>query len=286
MASIYDKLTSGTSGTLLDRMVILDPREALIYPFSLGSDWTEIRLGFTISTTRSSGPNVVPVSETLAPDASKNFFYAGLVGWTGDLNFLYDLPRLTGSTLNGVNFLGVSSANRGSNASRINPTIDYSNIGGMRTIGGVGASPVFISDSGHSYFFTLAGSSPPDSNAFVITIPQNVGATGITGFASQNALRILINSSTNKYEIWCNSNTSVPNSPFLTSNGTVDSLRSRMASFDSTLSSAYNSVSTGFFTHNNTATGVPQVKPSGVLFYFPFFNNQIRLHAIAVERYA
>lgn len=276
-------MTSGTSGTLLDRCVILDPREALIYPFNLGSDWTEIRLGFTISATRNSGPNITPTSETLTADATKNFFYVGLVGWTGDLNFLYDLPRLTGSTLNGVNFLGVSSVNKGSAGSRLATSVDYHNIGGVRTLGGIGATPSFISDSGHTYFFHQ-GSVTPSTSEMIITLPQNVGATGITGFASQNTLRITIDNLTNIYTVYCNVSTSVPNLPFYTSTATVESLRARMASFDSTTS--LNSIVTGFFTHNNTASGVPQVKPSGVLFYFPFFNNQIRLHAIAVERYA
>lgn len=275
---------SGVS--LLDRCVVLDPREALIYPFNLGSDWTEIRLGFTISATRSSGPNVVPTNETLAADAAKNAFYVGLVGWTGDLNVLYDLPRLTGSTLNNVNFLGVSSINRQDGSRLItNTSNSVGYIGGVATLGGNGGTPMFISDSGNTHYVINPSTSTPNTNSYIITLPQNVGSTGFTGFACQNALKIVINNSNNQYQIYCNVGTTVPNIPFYTSAPTVESLRARMAAFDSTLDTR-NAVASGYFTHNNLAAGVPQVKPSGVLFYFPFFNNQIRLHAIAVERYA
>lgn len=74
MAKIYTKtITTGT-----DKTLILDPREGLIYPFDIGSDWTEARLGMFISMTPYDNDNATPLAETLTDSIPLNSFHIGL----------------------------------------------------------------------------------------------------------------------------------------------------------------------------------------------------------------
>ncbi len=100
MATIYTKTT--TLGT--EKNLILDGREALVYPFNIGS-WTDARLSFFISITTAGDSNAAVVTETVIQNNAANSFCVGLK--TNNAT----LPRLSGTNFWG---LGPSSAGGGS----------------------------------------------------------------------------------------------------------------------------------------------------------------------------
>ena len=112
MATIYEKLYNRT-GELLDRMLVLEPREALIYPFDFGDDWTELRMaaGLSIVNNGSSG-NFEDLdkgySEGLQRTNTSQSFYFGFIGWTGNISEFYGLPATNGAR-NGTSFIVVLS---------------------------------------------------------------------------------------------------------------------------------------------------------------------------------
>lgn len=72
MATIYEK-------TANDNCLILDTREALVYPFDFGDDWSEIRIGAIVSVTTNTGDNQVGVTEFFsAPTNTNDRMYFGL----------------------------------------------------------------------------------------------------------------------------------------------------------------------------------------------------------------
>ena len=94
MATIFQKTTS----LGLDNTLVLDSREALLYPFDLGNDWTEIRMGMFVSMTDSSSNNGKYNDEGVNNNSFKNAAYFGLKD-----------SSLTFPSLVGTSFIGSST---------------------------------------------------------------------------------------------------------------------------------------------------------------------------------
>lgn len=279
MATIFDKFSSGFSGVFLDRLVILNPREALVYPFDFGSDWTELRFGVALSATTASDSNAPHVEEQIGANVLKNSTFLGFLGWTGDLNNFYDIPKVSGS-LNGSTYIGQSNYFIGGGTesrAQMYKTASAVNAFGSNPGGGTAdgkTAPMFISSSGLSW--TLGVSS----NQFSAFLPSGNNSTGASSFAALNVCRLIIDSQ-NRFTFGypSNTNTSWGNA---TSTPTVEMVRQSMAVLG--LTNLINT--TGYWTHNGYNTGIAEAKPKGILIYSPFYNNRIRVHAFVVEKYA
>ena len=101
MATIYQKISG------VDQCLILDSREALLYPFDVG-EWNEIKIAAMISLVGNSGDNTPAVGEYIAPTSnSKDKIFFGIKDGS---NFM---PYSSGSTFFGLatpNFLAVHNA--------------------------------------------------------------------------------------------------------------------------------------------------------------------------------
>lgn len=243
-------------------MLILEPRERLIYPFNIG-DYSEVRFGLYWSwTSAHSGDNVPPPTETISsttplltpfiglcnyntgtlgfPGQSNGFDYVGWYGGTASLEFQ------GGTTLN-YNW-GNGSFGRGQFA--------------------------FVSDqtgwaiNGNSYFtFSLF-----NTTAFGVPISTCSDVTCGNKFLS----RILFPTATQ-----VGLQGSSASSP--TSDTSVQNLRAQLATFGNPYPTQIM-----YFPWASGGSGSPHplMRPNALFIYNPPLNARMRIHAIAVERYA
>jgi hypothetical protein len=295
MAKIYNK-----TGTYVDQMVILDPREALVYPFDFGNSWTEIRFGAFLSYTsldddNSKGDKVANI-QLNAANAINNIFL-GLVGWTGDVRNLYELPKLTGVgssfSPNYVNYFGYTNAFAGGGSNVIteffkNTESSICYFGGQVGAGAGSAKGwgMFMSTSGNTYW--VRANAPVAGGMTEMSLLLPTGNQLYTGksYTTFNMGIFKRNIPNNTFELTVPyAHTSPRNIAILeTDTPTIEVGRNALARF---VPIGNDSVISGYLSHNGRVSGqFYEPPPSGFLIYSPFFNFRLRVHAIVIERYS
>lgn len=291
MANIYTKYVSET-GAYLDKMVILNPREALIYPFDLGN-WQELGIGIGFSATSVSSNNGLITSEALISNTASNSVWLGLLGWTGDIQNFYGLPepKINGTSGNkNVFFLGQTSfgitdgttTNTASTVYTTLTTFRYAGIAGKQNSTIYKFTGTCITSEGDK-----AGLDRLSSSECMIALPNSNIMTGNTGFIGIYPMRIKLTTGY-RFEIYA------PNyvdfggyaKPTFTTDSSIETIRGVVASMSTALTASTTNAFSGFYTNNGTNNSNRGPIPSGLLIYFPYLNNRIRIHGISIEKYA
>jgi len=282
MAIIFEK-KFGQTGALIDTMLILEPREALIYPFDFGDDWTEIRMGMALSIVSVTGNNEFLANsfvENLAAGNPSNNYWMGFIGWTGNIREFYGVPNANGSS-NGTTFVGLTTDPYQSpstfqvRATQAGYLLEDGAIHYEFFVGAVSTSGNFTG----VFRSNTVGAAPtfpgrPGGNSY---LPQNN-----TGFTNLNGVGMKYNPSTNRINFAFMDST--PAGITQTSDPNVLATR-QMAGGTAYPNNTWISSGTPY-THDFTAGGIPLQKPKGVIIYSPFFTCKLRISSLIVERYA
>lgn len=259
MSTIFEKLPA--SG---EKCLILEPREALVYPFSVG-DWNQLRLGMFISTCGINGDNSLSSdNDVVGPVSKKEYMYLGLA-------------YVSGATLpysSGFNFIGTANALAGGGA--------YTNIlfRDDAIVNGFGTSLHVLSTIDTSYqinstSYNAIGTPAAASRIRLSSYAQRTGASSYGAFYG-------INYTINDKGLVSQSFTCSSSSSAGITNMSIDNLRS----FITTQPNSVPSVTGYRWVTPLADTGTPLPLPNNIFLYFPFLNNRIRIHAITVEKWA
>ncbi len=259
MAKIYDKvITSPASG--FDRTLILDPREALVYP-SPYDDWTVLHVGFIVSATNVTGDNAdlsidYPNHDdgaSINAVSNRDRFYFGIK--TNDSSFpgQQNLP-----------FVGICSASGQS---------DFRNV-----YNGFSAPNFAIENSSSSKFSVGVAHSngtfetTQSTTPFYTPNPSQMAATSLYGMF--HGLTFTLNNkglSNQSINIKYRTNAVAANGDG-TSKQTDAQLKNLMLTLGST--------DFGTFSYNNS--GSPYVIPNSIFMYLPFPQIRLRIHHLGV----
>ncbi len=251
MALIYQKFGA-------DQLLLLDSREALVYPFNVGN-WSEIRCAVAVSFTDTSGNNNIPPTTTIPTNSPKNAFHFGLKN-SGQQFIL------------GANcsFWGYSTLGKaaGSNATC------FVNNGG-------GSTAITVQDDAAGYYIftnnTTCFASGQNGGVGFQTAQPLSSQTGTTNFAVINGLKFILNGNTYNGTFFSD------NANNQAGTNVVDITGMRLAA----ASLGHNAGGgTGFWTSNGTITGTALPAPNALFIYMPFFDIRMRIHALLIESYA
>jgi len=249
MAVIYPKLTAyGTKNTL-----VLNPREALVYPFDIGDDWTRIRYGFVLSATQTGavdyngdmGGDAGPYSVAVEDAYSK--YYLGLK------------RQGTGfATTDGDFFVGWSSSPDSPNTWMLNGTHWNRASFGVSYKNGV-----FSGLSTYSSSFTVG---------------NNINPTGQSSFAQFFSFEITIN------------DRGLPTQSLTFRGGNANGDMGTLT--DTSKENLFNKMLTVSYVGNATQTGtvdfhtsnIPYELPNAFFFYTPQPNAQLKIHNLVVVK--
>lgn len=241
MATIFQKITG-------DNCLILDPREALIYPFNFGSEWTEIRMSMYASLCAASGDNTPPPLNTLADTSASNKFY---FGFKTNNNIFPQSPN----TL----FIG-------SMIPQAEGTLVSTQAGNLfRVVGSVSNGMSFVYNYNND--FTNEG---PMGNTFLT--PTGIALN--SGYFGFYATKLCITS--NGIYSGTNGVISISTNP----TPSIAALRS-----DTSDGNVYGALKTGFYTTNGTSTGAIAPKPDAIFIYFPMYDSRLRIHNLLIEKH-
>jgi len=242
-----------------DRAIIIDTRKAFIYPF-VAPNWRDLRIGFFLSICKATDDHdVTGLAETLVATTPADRMWIG-IKQDNDIK-----PNTAGTS-----FCGYSNAQ----------TPDVFSI----------ASKVASSDIGtgttNSDYWRVDGSAPGGSHliagttslrqydqGFRLHFPQN--PTNAGGNATMALMR------------FTRATTSTPSlimTVFRTATGTgsYDYLYDSVCSVDTIRAAFHDSL----WTYANSATVNTVNIPTALYFYWPFNNSKLRVHALAVEKFA
>jgi len=243
MATIFPKVN-----TILgfDNTLVLDHREALLYPFDVGNDWREIRVGMFVSIVGSTGDNSTYNDESVANTSNLNRGYIGIK----NNNTIF--PGASGS-----NYIGASNGlNQPVNILNANNFINFN-----------GASVQIAADN-------ITNTRAASADTYVGT--RLVG-TQLINYAAFYGLRVWYNPANN---IMSGVMIHHPNSYY--TDTSITTLRVLTTSPPTQTTPP----TTGYFTSDLTISGSPLSRPEAVFVYFPFFTDKFRIHSLLVERYA
>lgn len=242
-------------------MIILDPRERLLYPFNLG-EYSEVRFGMLYSWTAATGDNITPQSDRAYATTPIGYSYMGFSNFnSGTVQF----PIQT----SGFDFIGIVGSSQDVNNS---PGVT-NNSTTLTYPGGQGSAGNFClgyrTDQGGS-------SSSSAANVFNTNTIFNVTVAGSTGtLAGSMGMRLSFPTSTGySFNMFYNNGS--------TAEVLLANLRTGVAAQMETQTSNY----VGYFTTGGAATGYGMSKPNSIYIYNPMLNTRMRIHALLVERYA
>lgn len=246
MAKIYTRTTS-THGN--DKLLILDGREALMYPFNVGT-WNEARLGMFVSLTSSVSDDANAVAETITTDSPSNMISIGIKDSSDTL------PRIDGSM-----FWGLGSAN-----TSLTLTSAASN-GQNTATGGAGLAVV-------SYGTSVTTSSSGASPLYLSNVNSANTSTFSVNFIGVKF--VIANRGTSTQSVSVSYSTVNTNYSTIT----IAQLRSLMNS--ATFSSGTTAVSSQAW-HDS---GTPRAIPDTIFVRLPHSLNRLRIHTLVMERYS
>lgn len=224
---------------------IIGPQEGIVLPFSFNG-WQEIRMGGFFSIVSTSGFNTNISNCSNGLNSSINNFFIG---------FKDSGNNLPGNS--GAQFIGITK--------RLGDTSNILNtsIAGFGSDASNGYGNFMISDtSGNQIFYTSS-----NQNGVYIT-----NATGNTNYASFWGITLGINNNTFSGMV-------LYDTAFYT-DVTIGNLEKVMsnAPFATTFI-------TGFYTTgNNNTNNILQI-PNSAFIYFPFLNDQLRIHSLNIDQY-
>jgi hypothetical protein len=280
MATIFQKLPA--SG---EQCLILEPKEGLYYPFSIG-DWSELRLSMAISFTSVSDNNSFITEERtysgLSPSSS---MYIGLFsGVNGALPFQNQTSFIGFGNPTGL-FVAMSKTPGGGgqptvpgvviNSTQVgaNPDNTFSPLmGGFSSVGQF----FNYSSHGQGYWgtsnFTFSLSNGTLSNPPIFTV-----ISGETNFSTIQTMRFsVVNKGSLGQSFNLGWNNNGPSSVF--TDTSISNLKIRNAGISTSFTGLY-------YNSNLTSTGSPIDLPTNLLIYFPFVQNRARIHSILLEKY-
>lgn len=249
MATIFQK-------TATDNCIVLDSRESLTYPFSLGN-WSEIRLGIEMSIVAiTGGYNTVGTDETVGGTSQTNSFYFGFKN-TGTLFPDTISGFFVGVIPNGVgaNYTAAPGGLNGRLSQASTADLNW----GIQSGSTSRVGPLLDTSSRHIW---AGGDSVANSTLYCSR--QGLRVILISGNTTNQFLQLdTFNNSTTDY---------TPN---------ITGLRSFMDLMANSSSGTYQFLTNGF-----VGGGAPLPFPNAFFIYNPFISNQIRIHTLVVERYA
>lgn len=245
-------------------MLILDPREKLVYPFNIG-DYSEVRFGMYISFT--SGAE-----------------------FGDNTNIFTDRGTASSSALSKV-YIGFCNFNTGTLFPGQSGGYDF-----VGTISDVGASDVGLTDNNDNNYVVFRPSALNGTNNWSTYTTDltgnlsyksdfNIGggplyiakhATGASNYASLVGAQFYYSGSNAfVYRVFGNSTTM-----------TTDTRLSVLRTDISNLGTVRTNFMTGFFTSGGINSSNLLMKPNSLFIYTPMLNSRLRIHALLVERYA
>jgi hypothetical protein len=249
MANIFEKI-EGVTG---EKCLVLGVREALIYPFNVGS-WSEIRVGYFYSFTTAESFNAA-TSQELVTSTQTNYKQAG---YWGIKDSGVEFPTRSGSV-----FIGIGQSPGGGNGESYYLSslerLQLANVagGGNLTLLSIDSSVALSGNRGnlplsHTRYNGSGNYCDYFSQRFTLTV-NGLGKTGIF------------------YSDYSESNIVQPY--------TIPALRTKI------LGTTYTVRQTGYLTSAfNGTTGENVSVPNSLFVYTPYFNNRLRLHSIVVEK--
>ena len=251
MATVYKLITGNATG---NQVLVLDPRERLVYPFNIPS-YQEIRVGMFFSFTSITGGN----NSVISDDAISTYNPTTRMVWgvsdasTGSQS----LPGQTGS----FDFWGMASStyagltnNNGSFSNLNNDGGNYRSF--MSMYDGTGA--LFIDQS----VGNLQLSTP----------------NSLSGYAGYFGLRFILGANSTYQGSMSYSTPSVGGLYVDTS---TSNLRNILLSPPNASSSV-----NGYWTSGRALGAPPMGAPNGLFIYNPMINSKMRIHNLLVEKYA
>ncbi len=259
MATIITKTTSGSA-------LVLNSKEALLYPFNLGN-WTQIRFGMFVGATSSNDTNSQYSNEQLNCNAPQNGFYFGLVTNIDPNNLL---PY--GDT---QNFIGVG-APTGVAGSVGTIAINDNRINSQAGNGNLSA---FVTVSGKFQVFQDGLNAGSSANVHKIYLPDKVNITGAVGFAGFYGVKITINNAGSTFQTFDIATSD--NSEAQYTDISIDNLRNQLSNFNSP------NTTTGFRWNSQMSItgGTPLPLPSGLLLFCPLSQNRIKTFCLDIDKY-
>ncbi len=259
MATIFQKVAG-------EQCLILGSREALIYPFDVGS-WSEIRVGYYISLTSASDDNALSTNETSSYAGSfKNSMYWGL--------------KDSGSALPtqaAVAFVGWGQTSTQARTSRIvnhDPVFDGNPYVMLEVGDNVSLfvqSPSRMISYGTAHVHSQANVG--DGQFMITPVPANGTGTAV-GYAAYYTEQYIKTNVGGKNTISFGTAASLPAEAH-----NITNLRNRI------LASSYTTMLTGWATTDQTSAGT-NLDLNSLFIYMPFVSNRLRIHAIVIEKVA
>jgi hypothetical protein len=278
MATIYEKI-SQIQG--VDKTVILEPREALVYPIDFG-DWNELRLTYAASFTSSTGDNSEIRREKLAglPNL-KNSLLVGLksgdiFNQNSDYRFLgFGNPTGVSVAIAFTDFFNTNKA--GVTFGYTGDSMTFSEPGRRYSPSGISVSPNKFITSGYSDIFVA--SAKQDSFYSFSTNNNNWGVFITSGdYSMIHSLRF---SAVNKNLSGQSFNL------FWSSNSEARTGDTRLSVLRTQNSIQTPNWFTGFYYNSDlSSTGSPISLPQDLIFYNPFINHRLRIHSFVIEKYS
>jgi hypothetical protein len=277
MARIFEKIPA--SG---EKCLILDPREALVYPLAFG-DWTEIRVSAAVSFTSISDDNgIMPSGYVSASTNAKNCFLFGLIsGESGSLPFSNGTSYIGFGNPTGK-FLSTTSTDFAYNAITINnnfspnPSVASKLMDGFSSVNDRFFENPFLTTGILSRFDTRFFSlSTGNADADRFNSIMNFSLP--TGYAKIIGARFELNNkglSGQHFSIGFFNNGA--NSSFTTF--PIERLKQSNQNIGKNITGLY-------YNSNLTPTGSPISVPDKFIIQSPFQNSRLRIHALLIEKY-
>jgi hypothetical protein len=250
MATIYLHPTGNGLG---DNTLVLEPREALVYPFDFGNDWKELGMGMFFSYCGLSGNNSPWSTEVTTSYTSSllNSFYFGLTNYNNPFpsdKANYYMGAFTQQGFANSNYLARTS----SDIDAIGYTLFLS---GIKT-GAAGASQVKFSDR-------TAMNLPTGYAGFLgIKLASSFDTGSANGKQITGGMRVY--SSPSEFPVY-----SISNLEKEIVNGTY----------------GYNGVIANAYWTTDGFSGSPILpRPNAILIYSPFISNKLRIHSLLLTK--
>jgi hypothetical protein len=259
MATIYQKLAA--SG---DNCLILEPKEALLYPFSF--DYTYIKMGMFVSyTTLEENNGYSATSETIASanltTDYKNVFLCGFKDNS-------PLNPLRSGTFVGASVFKVGANNFLLKQSANNCITNTNTASGL--ISQTGTYSLFQYNSNWTTNDSLS------SNCF--PLPTSTLATGSGAYAAFWGLSLKI---ANKGTTGQSVSLGIAKNSYAAGFSDISNTAMRNLMSDAFTEGSYSPLTSGF-----VSGAGPLPLPNAVYVYSPFINNRLRIHSVLVEKYA
>lgn len=245
-----EKFTKATT----DDTVVHAARELYRRKFNIGADWTKMRIGAFVSFTNTASLDGTPTTEAIGNATPADRFAFGIAKYSA-------ATLLPGEA--GQNFIGMNN--------HLTETTDL-RIGANDEVLFNVAATLF---NGGCTIGTVRNTVSANANAAALRLPTAAEMTGTTAWARWWAIEIeILNRGTATQQAAIR----MQHTPAATGLVTDTDVRAAL--------SAFTPFATPVTTQNFHIGGVPTEIPDAVLFYVPFLNNRLRVHAYGPLRIA